>query len=529
MNIRSIFFLIVVLVFVASVLMAWLWPIGLLSLIVLGPIVLIGLWDSFQTKHTIRRNFPVLGHGRYLMEMIRPEIQQYFIESSLEAYPIEREFRSVVYQRSKGDLETVPFGSHRNMNASGHEWAEHSISPAPVLESAPRITVGAEQCAKPYNASILNISAMSYGALSSNAIRALNRGAAKGGFAHNTGEGGISPHHLEHGGDLIWQVGTGYFGCRTSDGGFDPKMFAQRASHDSVKMIELKLSQGAKPGHGGVLPACKVDHEIAEIRGVEPHKTVLSPPGHSVFSNPTQLVEFLAQLRELSGGKPVGFKICIGKQSEFYAICKAMVSTGLRPDFITVDGAEGGTGAAPLEFANSIGMPAHDAWIFVHNALVGVGLRDSVKVFASGKIMTGFHILRAIALGADACNSARGMMLSLGCIQALRCNTNHCPTGVATNNPSLAKGLKVTDKSERVAKFHDRTIKGFLELLGALGLNHPNELRPHHINRRTGDTKIRNYADLYEWTGERTLLTVNGESPEGPGAWNQASPERWST
>ncbi|MFI4917826.1 MAG: FMN-binding glutamate synthase family protein [Phycisphaerales bacterium JB060] len=536
MTVRQFFFGFVAAAVACGVLCAIFWPVGLWAFLVLGPVLILGFYDAFQTEHTILRTFPVLGHGRYLMEMVRPEIQQYFIESSLEAYPIEREFRNVVYARSKNELETVPFGSHRDMYAAGFEWAEHSIAPAKVLETPPRIVFGEGQCQKPYSASLLNISAMSYGSLSPNAIRALNKGAAMGGFFHNTGEGGISPHHLEHGGDLVWQIGTGYFGCRNKDGSFNPEIFQKNATRDTVRMIELKISQGAKPGHGGVLPGGKVTKEIAEIRGLEVGKTVISPPGHSAFGSPVELLAFITKLRELSGGKPVGFKLCVGRYDEFYAICKAMVATGMRPDFITVDGAEGGTGAAPLEFSNSIGMPAHDAWIFVHNALVGVGLREHIKIIASGKIMTGFHMLRALALGADACNSARGMMFALGCIQALRCNTNRCPTGVATTDPRLATGLVVPDKAERVKNFHAGTVKGFLELLSAVGLRHPDELRPNHVNRRIGDTMMANYRDLYDWDEPGVLLTVDGTPADQTeastngraAAWLRADKDHWA-
>jgi glutamate synthase domain-containing protein 2 len=536
MTVRQIFFIFASAAAAYGVLCALFWAPGLWAFVLLGPVLALGFFDAFQREHTILRTFPVLGHGRYLMEMIRPEIQQYFIESRLEAYPIEREIRDVVYARSKGELETVPFGSHRNMYDAGFEWAEHSIAPAKVLETPPRVVFGQGQCEKPYSASLLNISAMSYGSLSPNAIRALNKGAKMGGFFHNTGEGGISPHHLEHGGDLVWQIGTGYFGCRNKDGTFNPEIFQKNATKETVRMIELKLSQGAKPGHGGVLPGSKVTKEIAEIRGLEPGKTVLSPPGHTAFDTPVELLEFIAKLRELSGGKPVGFKLCVGRYDEFYAICKAMVATGLRPDFITVDGGEGGTGAAPLEFSNSIGMPAHDAWIFVHNALVGVGLRDQIKVIASGKIMTGFHVLRALALGADACNAARGMMFALGCIQALRCNTNRCPTGVATTDPRLARGLVVVDKAERVKSFHQNTVKGFLELLAALGLDDPAELRPNHVNRRIGDTMIANYHDLYDWDEPGVLLTVEGAPADQTeasmngraAAWKRANKDHWA-
>ncbi|MFQ5702212.1 MAG: FMN-binding glutamate synthase family protein, partial [Acidobacteriota bacterium] len=386
--VRRWFFAVASLLVITVLLLAKIRPPVLWAFVLIGPLVVLGMHDAFQTRHTVLRNFPIIGHIRYLFELVRPEIQQYFIESNIDAYPIEREFRSLVYQRAKGALETLPFGTQRDVYRIGYEWVSHSLNPVKPPAEAARVTVGGPDCRKPYSASLLNISAMSFGALSRNAVLALSRAAAKGGFAHNTGEGGISCYHLQPGGDLIWQVGTGYFGCRTRDGEFDPDLFSREAGRDSVQMVELKLSQGAKPGHGGILPAVKVSREIARIRGVPEGETVYSPPGHSAFSTPRGLLEFVARLRELAGGKPVGFKLCIGSRADFFAICKAMLATGITPDFITVDGGEGGTGAAPLEFSNSVGMPARDAWIFVHNALRGVGLRDRIRIIASGKILT---------------------------------------------------------------------------------------------------------------------------------------------
>ena len=491
-------------------------------LVVLGPLLLVGLYDSLQREHTILRNFPLIGHGRYLFEMVRPEIQQYFIESNTDAFPIAREFREIIYQRAKGELETQPFGTQRDVYRIGYEWAAHSLTPISPLDEPPRIRVGGPDCRQPYSCSLLNISAMSFGALSSHAVLALNAGAKAGGFAHNTGEGGLSPYHLEPGGDLIWQIGTGYFGCRTPDGQFDPDRFADQAAHDTVRMIEIKLSQGAKPGHGGVLPGSKVSEEIAAIRGVTPWQTVISPPAHSTFSTLEGLLEFVARLRELAGGKPVGLKLCVGYRVEFLSLCKAMRDTGITPDFITVDGGEGGTGAAPLEFANSLGMPARDGWMLVHNALTGLGLRDRVVVMAAGKILTGFHMVRAIAMGADLCVAARGMMLALGCIQALRCNSGHCPTGITTQKPALVHGLEVEDKTQRVTRYQAATVRGLLELLGAMGLSHPRDLGPHHVFRRVSDSQVHTFAQIHEFLSEGALLADDAGTTSWQDDWRVA-------
>lgn len=525
--VRRWFFAVSAVALAANLVLAAFRPAAALLLIVVLPLIVLGLHDSLQKTHTILRNFPLIGHFRYLLELVRPEIQQYFIESDLEAYPVEREYRSLVYQRSKGTLETVPFGTPRDVYQPGYEWASHSLAPVEPAREEPRVSVGGPDCTQPYSASLLNISAMSFGALSSHAIAALNRGARKGGFAHDTGEGGISPYHLEGGGDLIWQIGTAYFGCRTPDGGFDAGQFSEKAKLTNVRMIELKLSQGAKPGHGGVLPGAKVTEEIARLRGIAAGVTVVSPAGHRTFDSPRGLLEFIQRLRGLSGGKPVGFKLCVGSRAEFLSICKAMIETGITPDFITVDGGEGGTGAAPIEFSESMGMPGRDGWHFVHSALVGVGLRDRVRIFAAGKIFTGFHMIRAMALGADACCSARGMMFALGCIQALRCNTDRCPTGVATQNPALVHGLDVGDKAERVFRFHQATVRSCLELLGAMGLSHPRDITPEHLFRRVDPQRVRHFGELYEPMRPGQLLRNEALPGAMQAAWEAADPNGW--
>ncbi|MBG6109518.1 hypothetical protein IWX84_000377 [Flavobacterium sp. CG_9.10] len=465
---RQKFFILGITAFIISLIIFFYFKVGLFVSIALFLLLLIGYANSIQQKHAILRNFPVLGYFRYFFEMIAPGLQQYFIERSTDGKPFSRNQRTLAYQRAKNIDATTPFGTQLNLNRSSYEGIKHSIFPAVVNEELPRVVVGGPDCKQPYSASLLNISAMSFGSLSENAIVALNKGALQGKFYHNTGEGGLTEFHLQ-GGDITWQIGTGYFGCRDDRGGFDGGRFAEKANLPEVKMIEIKLSQGAKPGHGGVLPAAKNTEQIAKIRGVLPNTTILSPPGHSAFSDTKGLIEFIANLRQLSNGKPIGFKLCIGKTSEFEAICQEMITQNCFPDFITVDGAEGGTGAAPLEFADGVGMPFEPALIFVNKTLVRFGIRDKIRVICSGKIISGYSILRAVALGADMCNSARGFMLSLGCIQALRCNTNECPTGVATQDKMLMKGLVVTDKSERVFYFHKNTLHAANELLAAAG------------------------------------------------------------
>lgn len=523
---RELFWKLSVVVFASVGVASFFWKPALFILILVVPLFLLGTVDMLQKKHTIRRNFPVIGHGRYLLELIRPEIYQYFIESNSDGMPFDREKRSVVYQRAKGQLDTLPFGTQTNVYAADYEWINHSLSPQPVLKEHPRVRIGGPSCQQPYDASLFNISAMSYGALSKNAVLALNKGAKMGGFAHNTGEGGLSPYHLEPGGDVIWQLGTAYFGCRSKDGMFVEEEFAKRAGLPNVKMIEIKLSQGAKPGHGGILPGRKVTLEVAQIRGVEVGKDVISPPAHTAFSTPLGLVQFIDRLRELSGGKPIGFKLCLGKPIEFLAIIKAMLELDSTPDFITIDGAEGGTGAAPLEFSNSVGTPLNEGLVFIHNSLIAAGLRDRVKLIVAGKVTTGFNIATKLALGADLCNSARGMMFALGCIQALRCNSNQCPAGVATQDPQLTIGLHVPDKAKRIANYHRATIDSFLEVIAAAGISHPSELRPWHILRRVDSTTTKNYSELYTYLAPRAFF--GGELPNAYlKPWKYANPERF--
>ncbi|QZK89882.1 FMN-binding glutamate synthase family protein [Flavobacterium sp. CHNK8] len=455
--------------------------------------LIVGVYNSVQTKHTILRNFPVLGYFRYLFESIAPEIQQYFIERNTDGKPFSRNERSLVYQRAKNLSATTAFGTQLHLNQPDYEGIKHSIFPVKVNEELPRVVVGGPDCKQPYSASLLNISAMSFGSLSENAIIALNNGAKKGDFYHNTGEGGLTEFHLQ-GGAIVWQIGTGYFGCRDKHGAFDVQKFTEKANLSSVKMIEIKLSQGAKPGHGGVLPASKNTPLIAKIRGVEPHTTILSPPSHSAFHDASGLIQFINTLRTASNGKPIGFKLCIGITEEFEAICQEMIAQNCFPDFITVDGAEGGTGAAPLEFSDGVGMPLEPALIFVNRTLTQFNIKDKIKIISSGKIITGHAILRAIAMGADICNTARGFMFSLGCIQALKCNNNTCPTGVATQDKMLMKGLVVTDKSERVYHFHHNTLHAANELLAASGKSSFQDVDSSIFMRGDEFTKL---SDLY--------------------------------
>lgn len=494
-------------VILAVIICTIIWPIYGLSGIA-AILFIIGLYDVFQRKHTILRNFPLLGHMRYLLEMIGPEIHQYFVEDNTDGKPIDRNHRAYIYARAKSQNDTHPFGTELDVNQELFSYMKHSIYPASVLRDPPRITVGGPNCKQPYSASIFNVSAMSYGALSKNAVMALNIGAKIGGFYHNTGEGGISPYHRK-GGDVVFQLGTAYFGARTKEGNFNPELFKEKAAWPEVKMIELKLSQGAKPGHGGVLPAAKNNEEIAEIRGLEPHTDVLSPFGHSAFDDAEGLLHFIQKLRELSGGKPVGFKLAIGSKKEFREICEKMVETGIKPDFITVDGAEGGTGAAPIDFSNYVGFPWEEALIFVTDCLNGYDLKKDIKVITATKIFTAFDVYKALCIGADACNSARGMMLALGCIQALKCNTNKCPTGVTTNDPRLVRGLDVELKSKRVANYQRRIVEDFLELFAASGCTDLKQLNRHMIYKKLNDT-IKSYDTYFPTIQKGDYLKIVG-------------------
>src|SRR5580698_7363119 len=487
------------------------WIYVVIPLLLFAGLAVIGTMDLLQTRHAVLRNYPLSAHIRFILEEIRPEIRQYFLESEKDGTPFSRDQRALVYQRAKQALDKRPFGTQYDVYASGYEWLDHSIAPKPPVKEPFRIVVGGPDCGKPYSASIFNISAMSFGALSPNAIRALNTGAKKGSFAHDTGEGGYSPYHRENGGDLIWEIGSGYFSCRNSDGTFCAEKFEAGAQSDQVKMVELKLSQGAKPGHGGVLPGAKVSREIAATRGVPVGVDCISPSCHSAFSTPIELMQFIAMMRRLSGGKPAGFKLCIGHPWEFLAICKAMLETEIYPDFIVVDGKEGGTGAAPLEFTDHIGMPLREGLNFVHNALIGINARDRIKIGASGKIISAFDIARAMALGADWCNSARGFMFALGCIQSQSCHTDMCPTGVATQDPSRNRALVVPDKAERVFNFQRATLEALAELVAAAGLDHPTQFAPAHFSRRVSQHEVKSFSELYPPLEPGELIKGSGD------------------
>jgi len=482
-----------------------------IPLFLFGALALIGAFDLIQTRHAVLRNYPLTAHIRFILEEIRPEIRQYFLESEKDGAPFSRDKRAIVYQRAKQALDKRPFGTQNDVYASGYEWLDHSIAPKPPAKESFRVVVGGPDCSTPYSASIFNISAMSFGALSSNAIRSLNIGAKKGNFAHDTGEGGYSPYHRENGGDIIWEIGSGYFSCRNGDGTFCAEKFEEGAKCDQVKMVELKLSQGAKPGHGGVLPAAKVSPEIALTRGVPVGVDCISPSRHSAFSTPIEMMQFIATMRRLSGGKPAGFKLCIGHPWEFLAICKAMVETEIYPDFIVIDGKEGGTGAAPLEFVDHIGMPLREGLNFVHNALIGIDVRDRIRLGAAGKIVSAFDIARVMALGADWCNPARGFMFALGCIQSQSCHTDRCPTGVATQERARQRALVVADKSERIYNFHRATLEALAELVGAAGLDHPTEFAPMHFSRRVSADEVKSFAELYPTLEPGELLAGSGD------------------
>ena len=486
------------------------WDLLLWPALACAGLVALGIWDLLQPHHSLKRNYPILANLRFMLEKVRPEIRQYFLESDTDGVPFNRSKRAVVYQRAKGALDKRPFGTQLDVYGTGFEWINHSIAPCHAEGHDFRVRVGGAACRHPYDLSLFNVSAMSFGALSANAIRALNRGARLGGFAHDTGEGGFSRHHKEFGGDIIWEIGSGYFGCRNEDGSFSARRFAEEAADAQVKMVEIKLSQGAKPGHGGVLPGAKVSAEIAAARGVPMAVDCISPAGHSAFRTPAELMRFVAELRELSAGKPVGFKLCIGHPWEFMGICKAMLETGTRPDFIVIDGAEGGTGAAPLEFVDHVGTPLREGLVFAHNCLVGAGLRQGIRLGASGRIVTGFDMARVLALGADWCNAARGFMFALGCVQSQSCHTDHCPTGIATQDALRQRALVVPEKAERVRHFHASTLAALAELVGAAGLTHPRELRPQHILRRLSPTEVRSFAELYPALVPGELLTGGG-------------------
>jgi glutamate synthase domain-containing protein 2 len=493
-----------------------------------GAFVLLGFRDRFQHRHAILRNYPIAGHIRFLLEQFRPEIRQYFIESDTDELPFSREQRSLVYQRAKRENDTKAFGTISNLYDGGSEWMTQSIGSTTLKNHDFRIVIGGKDCLQPYSASVFNISAMSFGALSANAIRALNRGAEMGNFYHDTGEGSLSPYHLESKGDLVWEIASGYYGCRTLDGKFDPDEFQSKAHNPQVKMIEIKISQGAKPGLGGLLPADKVTPEIARTRGIPVAQDCISPPSHSAFTTPRELISFIQQLRDLSGGKPVGFKLCIGHPWEFMAIVKAMLITDCYPDFIVVDGAEGGTGAANTEFMDHIGMPLRDGFLMVHNTLVGAGIRDKIRVGVSGKIISGFDVARMLALGADWCNSARGFMFALGCVQSRTCNTDRCPTGVATQDIYRQRALVVPDKAERVKNFHEGTLKALAEIMGAVGVAHPDDLEPYHVVRRGPDGQIRLFSKHYYFLKNGSLLAGEEQSDVYAQLWAMANPDTFN-
>jgi len=517
--VRTVVVGLLVLGVVVGAVLGWWWLVG-----VAGVLLAVALYDVLQRTHAVLRNYPVVGHLRYLLELVRPELQQYFIERNFDGRPYDRDTRSIIYQRAKGIEGVKAFGTERNVNEVGYEYLVHATAPVPLPPEPPRVRIGGPHCTQPYDMALLNVSAMSFGALSANALRALNLGAAAGGFAHDTGEGGLSRHHL-YGGDLVWELGSGYFGARTPDGGFDPARFADKAAHAAVKCVSLKLSQGAKPGIGGVLPAAKVTAEIAAVRGVPQGRDCVSPAAHSAFHTPRELVAFVARMRELAGGKPVGIKLCVGRRTDVLGICKAMVDEGTGPDFVVVDGKEGGTGAAPLEYSDHVGTPLTEGLMAVHNALVGVGLRDQVKIGAAGKVAVGSDIVKRLIQGADYTNAARAMMMATGCIQSQRCHTNLCPVGVATQDPRRARALDVPDKSRRVQRYQEATVAQAVQLMASMGCATPAELAPHQLMRRIGYTDTFSYAELFDWLEPGELLAG---APKGWAAdWKAADPDRW--
>jgi len=526
---RHLVFWICVVAFLAFLALAldggngWYWGAG-----VFGVLSAVGVHDMAQKRSSVRRNYPIAAHARFLIEGFRPEIRQYLIEDDQSELPYSRTQRSIVYQRAKGELDKRPFGTLQSVYDAGYEWINHSLAPVEIPSHDFRISIGGKHCSRPYSASVFNISAMSFGALSANAIMALNEGARRGGFFHDTGEGSISRWHRVHGGDLVWELGSGYFGCRDDKGRFDIGRFRENAASDQVKMIEIKLSQGAKPGQGGILPGAKVTEEIAEARGVPVGTDCVSPASHTAFDSPRGLLEFVQTLREASHGKPTGFKLAIGHPWEWFAIAKAMHETGILPDFIVVDGGEGGTGAAPLEFTDHVGVPLREGLMLVHNTLVGLNLRDAIRIGAAGKIVTGFDMARTLAIGADWCNAARGFMFALGCIQSQSCHTDKCPTGVATQDKQRQKALDVPDKAERVRRFHDGTLHALADLLAAAGLSHPCELGPEHVIRRVSPTEVRSLAALYPWLEPGELLAGEARHSVFRAFWKDASPDSFN-
>ncbi|MGW3850537.1 FMN-binding glutamate synthase family protein [Streptomyces fagopyri] len=486
----------------------------------------VAVHDLMQRRHSVLRNYPLLGHLRFALEALRPELQQYFIERNFDGRPFDRDTRSIVYERAKGTDAEEPFGTELDLYRTGGEFLTPSMAPRPVPTEVPRVRIGGPECTRPYDMALLNVSAMSFGSLSANAVLALNTGARLGDFAHDTGEGGLSGHHLRPGGDLVWEIGTGYFGCRTDEGDFDPRQFAEKAAHEQVKCVSLKISQGAKPGIGGVLPGAKVTAEIAGVRGVPRGRTVISPPYHRVYSTPRELVRFLGRMRRLADGKPVGFKLCVGSRREFLAVCKAMLEEDSTPDFIVVDGAEGGTGAAPLEFADNVGLPLGEGLMTVHNALVGVGLRDRIRIGASGKVATGSDIVKRLLQGADYTNAARAMMFAIGCIQAQRCHTNTCPVGVATQDERRARAVDVGDKSRRVQRYQSATVKSALQIMASMGVDEPSGLRPHMLLQRVDPHTVRSYEELHDWLTPGELVA---SAPDGWASdWKAADPDRFT-